>query len=237
MTAPGQLADKLGLSIVEDSWGAYASQVRYVEGPYTLYDSLTVIGPLNGRDLAVIRYLGGADAWDSDPTDGQLRYLNLWNAELKKDSRWSYNLWGVDSYLDADNKVGEYMFHNCTALETVIFPKSVTYIDENIFEMATGLKRIAIGRNTSEVECDILQDLDDYGGIEEVAFLTNQHVTSDYDDPWEAPIQNVYVPRSQMGEPASSSRRKYAAWRPSRVESSTLMMSWKTSASSRSSTA
>ena len=201
VTAAGQLASKLGLHVVEDSWGRYtATQVRWVEGPYTMYDSLTVIGPLNGYDLSVIRYMAGADAWNSDPTDGKLRYLNLWNAQLVKDTRWSYNNDDDDEYTDADNKVGDYLFDCCTALETVILPKSVTYIGENVFDTATGLKRVAIGRNTTEVECDILQDLDDYGGIDELVFLTNQHVTSDYSDPWEAPIQKVYVPKSQMGE-------------------------------------
>lgn len=201
VTAPGQLADKLGLSIVEGKSGGWsATQVRWINGPYSLYDSLTVSGPLNGRDLSVIRYMAGADAWNSDPTDGKLRYLNLWNAQLKKDTRWSYNCDGEDEYTDADNKVGDYLFDCCTALETVILPKSVTYIGENVFDTATGLKRVAVGRNTTEVECDILQDLDDYGGIDELVFLTNQHVTSDYSDPWEAPIQKVYVPRSQMGE-------------------------------------
>lgn len=201
VTAPGQLAEKLGLHVVEDSWGRYtATQVRWLEGPYTMYDSLTVSGPLNGYDLSVIRYMAGADAWNSDPTDGKLRYLNLWNAQLVKDDRWSYNNDDDDEYTDADNKVGDYLFDCCTALETVILPKSVTYIGENVFDTATGLKRVAVGRNTTEVECDILQDLDDYGGIDELVFLTNQHVTSDYDDPWEAPIQKVYVPRSQMGE-------------------------------------
>lgn len=200
VTGVGQLASKLGLHVVEDNAPGYNTEVRWLEGPYTMYDSLTVIGPLNGYDLAVIRYMAGADAWNSDPTDGKLRYLNLWNAQLKKDTRWSYNCDGEDEYTDADNKVGDYLFDNCTAIETVIFPKSVTYIGENIFEMATGLKRVAIGRSTREVECDILQDLDDYGGIDELVFLTDQHVTSDYSDPWEAPIQKVYVPRSQMGD-------------------------------------
>ncbi len=200
VTAPGQLANKLGLYVVEDNAPGYNTEVRWLEGPYTMYDSLTVSGPLNGYDLAVIRYMAGADAWNSDPTDGKLRYLNLWNAELKKDTRWSYNCDGEDEYTDADNKVGDYLFDNCTSIETVIFPKSVTYIGENIFEMATNLQRVAIGFNTKEVECDILQDLDDYGGIDELVFLTNQHVTSDYSDPWEAPIKNVYVPKSQFTE-------------------------------------
>ena len=77
-TEAGQLAGKLGLAPVKES-----GKIRYLQGDnYTKYDSLTVIGPLNGDDVAVLRHLAGADAYDSAPTDGRLRYLNLWKATL-----------------------------------------------------------------------------------------------------------------------------------------------------------
>lgn len=192
VTAPGQLAGKLGLTLRKED-----SKVRFIDGPYAKYDSLTVIGPLNGEDVAVLRHLMGANAWDSDFTDGQLRYLNLWDADLRQDDTNSYNGWGVDEYLEKDNWVGEYMFHNCNALETVILPKSVTEIGENTFQEAYGLKRIAVGRNTTKYTRDLLQDLT---GIEELVFLTNSHATSDSSDPWEAPIQQVYTLPSQLGD-------------------------------------
>ena len=192
VTAVGQLAEKLGLTVTKES-----SKIHYIQGPYAKYDSLTVIGPLNGDDVGVLRHMMGADAYDSDITDGQLRYLNLWNADLKKDTEHSYNGYGVDEYLEKDNWVGEYMFHNCNALETVILPKSVTEIGENTFQEAYGLKRIAVGRNTTKYTRDLLQDLN---GIEELVFLTEAYASSESSDPWEAPIQMVYTLPSQLGD-------------------------------------
>ena len=192
VTASGQLASKLGLTIIKED-----SKVRYINGPYAKYDSLTVIGPLNGEDVAVLRHLMGANAWESEFTDGQLRYLNLWDADLRRDDNNSYNGYGVDEYLEKDNWVGEYMFHNCNALETVILPKSVTEIGENTFQEAYGLKRIAVGSGTTKYTRDLLQDLT---GIEELVFLTQSHATSESSDPWEASIQQVYTLPSQLGD-------------------------------------
>ena len=192
VTAVGQLASKLGLTLKKEN-----GKVRFIAGPYAKYDSLTVIGPLNGEDVAVLRHMMGADAYDSDFTDGQLRYLNLWDADLKEDDENSYNGYGVDEYLEKDNWVGEYMFHNCNALESVVLPKSVTEIGENAFQEAFGLKRIAVGRNTTTYTRDLLQALT---GIEELVFLTNTHATSESSDPWEAPIQQVYTLSSQLGD-------------------------------------
>ena len=195
VTEPGQLADKLGFAT--QSLMKEDDKLRFINAPYAKYDSLTVIGPLNGEDVAVLRHLMGANAWESEFTDGQLRYLNLWDADLRRDDENSYNGYGVDEYLEKDNWVGEYMFHNCNALETVILPKSVTEIGENTFQEAYGLKRIAVGRNTSKYTRDLLQDLT---GIEELVFLTASHATSESSDPWEAPIQQVYTLPSQLGD-------------------------------------
>ena len=191
-TGVGQVADKLGLTPVKEN-----SKIRYLQGNYAKYDSLTVSGPLNGDDIGVLRHLMGANAWESEPTDGRLRYLNLWGAQLKQDDDHSYNGYGVDEYLEKDNWVGEYMFHNCTALESVVLPASVTEIGENTFQDATALKRIAVGSQTTKYTRDLLQNL---SGIEELVFLTDQYAKSESSDPWEADIQAVYVPKSQLGD-------------------------------------
>ena len=188
----GELASKLGLTLIKEN-----DKVRYIVGPYAKYDSLTVTGPLNGEDVAVLRHMMGANGWESESTDGQLRYLNLWNASLKRDMVNSYNGYGVDEYLEKDNWIGEYMFHNCNSLESVVLPKTVTEIGENAFQEAFGLKRITVGRNTTKYTRDLLQDLP---GIEEVVFLTDTPATSESSDPWEAPIGQVYTLTSQLGD-------------------------------------
>ncbi|MBO4849294.1 MAG: leucine-rich repeat protein [Prevotella sp.] len=194
VTDVGQLADKLGLTLLKES-----DKVRYIQGPYAKYDSLTVIGPLNGEDLAVIRHMAGADAYDSDPTDGCLRYLNLWDAQIKKDKKNSYNGNFSDEYIDNDNEVPDYLFENCTAIETVVFPQAATFIGENVFEDAKGLKQVCVGRKTTEYDTDLLQNLN---GIEELVLLTEGVAKNDsfWPDPWEAPIQVVWTLPSKVGD-------------------------------------
>jgi hypothetical protein len=197
VTETGQLADKLGLTLVEEN-----DKVRYIQGPYTQYDSLTVSGPLNGKDLAVIRHMAGADAYDSDPTDGRLKYLNLWNAELKKDEKNSYNGNGSDEYMDEDDLVPDYLFENCEAIETVILPQSAKKLGENIFEDAKSLQRVCIGRKTTYYNTDLLQNLD---GIDELVLLTEGFaeygawISWFFNDPWESPINVVYTTQQQIG--------------------------------------
>ena len=194
VTAVGQLADSLGLTLVEEN-----DKVRYIQGPYTQYDSLTVSGPLNGRDLAVIRHMAGADAYDSDWTDGRLKYLNLWNADIKKDTDHSYNGNFIDEKIKEDNLVPPYLFENCEAIETVILPQSAKKLGENLFEDAQSLQRVCVGRKTTEFDTDLLQNLQ---GIAELVLLTDDFATLEsnwYKDPWEAPIQSVFTTQKQLG--------------------------------------
>ena len=204
----GQLAEKLGLTAIMDG-----SAVRYLDGAYWKYKKLKVNGPMNGIDVGVLRIMMGADAWDSDPTDGKLAYVDLSGADLVKDTEHSYNKFGVDEYLEKADWVGEYMFHNCTALETLILPNSVTEIGENTFENAKNLKRLCIGEKLESYTRDLLQDIT--GGIDELVFLTDHHATSEKDDPWEAPIAQVYTKNSQLGDymsdPALTNRARYIA--------------------------
>ena len=190
---PGKLAEKLGLTMIMDG-----DRLRSVGGAYWKYDSLTVKGHLNGLDVGVLRHLMGADAWDSDPTDGRLRYLDLYDAHLDKDTKYSYNLWGVDEYLEKENWVGEYMFHNCTAIETLILPATVTEIGENTFEKATNLKHLFVGKNVEKYTRDLIQGIP--GGLEELVFMTDKYATSESDDPWEGPIGIVYTKKSLLGD-------------------------------------
>ena len=189
VTAPGQLASKLGLTLMKESY-----VVRYINGPYAKYDSLTVKGPLNGDDIAVLRYLAGANSYDSKQTDGQTKYLNLWDASITEDINVFHGKW--DENLQAD-KVPNYMFESCKMIEEVIFPQSVTAIGKSTFQDASAMKRICVGRNTKEYAKDILKNMN---GIEELVFLTNQVCSSSSDDPWKASIQNVYALQSQVGD-------------------------------------
>ncbi len=76
-------------------------------------------GPLNGVDVGVLRFLGGADVNNSDPTYGRMRYLNLYNARLKKDKDHPYQCHGMNDFIGKDDVVDEYMFYYCNKLEKV----------------------------------------------------------------------------------------------------------------------
>ena len=202
-TEVGQLAEKLGLETIMN--GNY---LKGLKGAYWNIDSLTVSGPLNGVDVGVLRFLGGADVNNSDPTYGELRYLNLYNARLKKDEDHPYQCHGVNDFIDNDDVVDEYMFYYCKSLETVILPKEATYIGEHVFDNATNLKRLCVGDKTNGYDDCVTKNV---LGLDELVFLTNAKANSDswslysYDS-WGIPIENVYTPSSllgdYMGEPA-----------------------------------
>ena len=92
------------------------------------------------------------------------------------------------------------MFYDCTALETVILPKSITGIDARIFAGCSGLKRVAITGAVKEYDSWQYTDgLFDYP-LEELVLLTDQHATTSSTDPWGATLQQVYTFPSQIGD-------------------------------------
>lgn len=191
-TAVGQLAEKLGLETVMS--GDYLVGLR---GAYWKIDSLTVNGPLNGVDVGVLRFLAGADVNNSDPTAGQLKYLNLYGAQLKKDTDHPYQCWGTNDYLTEDSLVGDFMFTYCKSLQTLILPKTAKKMGENVFEEAHGLKRLAIGDDIVEADNELFEDVE--LPLEELVFLKSL-CKSDEDDCWTPGTEVAYVPRSLVGE-------------------------------------
>ena len=191
-TEVGQLAEKLGLETIMD--GNYLTGLK---GAYWKIDSLTVSGPLNGVDVGVLRFLGGADVNNSDHTAGQMKYLNLYGASLSKDTEHPYQCWGNNNYLKEDDMVGDFMFTYCDKLQTVILPKSATKIGENVFEEAHGLKHLAIGDSTAKADNELFEDVEH--PLEELVFL-NGLCISDEDNCWSPGANVVYVPRKLIGE-------------------------------------
>ena len=209
VTKPDELAEKLGL-FVEMSYSGlkYGDEPRYVHGPYAKYDSLTISGPLGNVDLAVIRYLAGSDAYSGGgkATDGRLRYLNLYDADIKKtdDGYHYYNdeqsMVGARYDIKSDNKLPVYLFKGCTALETVILPKSLTDMEARIFAGCSALKRVAIaGSLTDYDDAMYLSGLLDYP-LEELVFVSDKPAVSERNNPWGQPINVVFTKKSQLGD-------------------------------------
>ena len=207
----GTLADELGLSVEWSYSGGYAGdEPRYLHGNYSKYDSLTVSGPLNNLDLWVIRYLAGSNGYNRGgvATEGCLRYLNLYNASIKKDESCkahylNSSIFIVDGWreIDNDNQLPMQVFRGCTALESVILPKTLTSIKSGIFEGCTNLKHLAM--------TGALKEYDGYGyklfhmldyPLEELVFLTDGHATSDAKDPWGQDIGAAFTSQERLSD-------------------------------------
>ena len=209
VTKPDELAEKLGL-FVEMSYSGlfFGDEPRYVHGNYAKYDSLTISGPLGNVDLAVIRYLAGCDAYTAGgkATDGRLRYLNLFNATIKKtdDGYHYYNddltFNGTRYSIVSDNELPDYLFTGCTALETVILPKSLKKIGTRIFAGCSSLKQLAVTGSIDDYESwTNSSGLLDYP-LEMLVFATDKPAQSSRKNPWGQTITTVYTKKSQLGE-------------------------------------
>ena len=209
----GTLAEKLGLSVEWSYTGTIVAgdEPYRLHGNYAKYDSLTVSGPLNDLDLWVLRYMAGNNGYErgfGTDTDGKLRYLNLYDASIRKDGDCKAHYINTSEYTeivwedtDNDNEIGKYLFSGCKVLETIILPKSVTTLVTGFFNGCTNLKRVAITGATKQydgweyVKARILEY-----PLEELVFYTDGIATSTAKDAWGKPIYNVYTKQSQLND-------------------------------------
>ena len=209
LTEAGTLAEKLGLYVEWSYAGAAGGdEPRYIHGNYAKYDSLVVHGPLNDFDLWTIRYLTGNNGYDRGgvATDGALRYLNLYDTRIVKDSNKAHYLnksWGIKwSWLDIKNanELPYNLFYNCTALESIVLPKTLTKINARIFEGCSSLKRLAVPASLQDYDTwEYFQGLLDYP-LEELVFVTNDPAVSSRSNPWQQDISIVYTKQSQLSD-------------------------------------
>ena len=151
LTEPGTLAEKLGLTIT-------ATDPLTISGNYGKYDSLKVVGPINGTDMGVIRIMCGRDVDNcEDIYPRNLKYLDLYDAHIKAGGE-DYNQDGDNDRITEDDCIDTYMFWELDALETLILPKSVTKIKDNAFEGCDRLRRLVIGDNTVSIGEEVTYD-------------------------------------------------------------------------------
>ncbi len=116
--------------------------------------ALKVIGPLNGDDIRIIREMGGSD-YKGNFTFGKLSYLDLSDASIVKGGSHYYDDY-YDNYYNgrhytSNDKIGAYMFCNCSQLKTITFPNSVTTIEYDAFRNCTGLTSITIPNSVTTI--------------------------------------------------------------------------------------
>ena len=199
LTEPGTLAEALGITIT-------GTDPLTISGNYSKYDSLKIVGPINGTDVGVIRFMGGRDVNNADVTlAGNLKYLDLYDAHIKAGGA-DYNQDGSNDRITEDDCIDTYMFWKLDALETLILPKSVTKIKDYAFNNCNALRRLVIGDNTKSIGEEVTHDSPK---LQEVIMLCNEVPATD-GDAWaeEKTIKVFYVPNA-IREHLSGSRVYY----------------------------
>lgn len=171
LTEPGTLAQALGLAIT-------GTDPLTISGNYGKYDSLKVVGPINGTDVGVIRFMGGRDVDNCDVVyAGSLKYLDLYDAHIKAGGA-DYNQDGSNNCITEDNCVDTYMFWELDKLETLILPKSATKIKDNAFNNCNVLSRLVIGDNVQSIGEEVTHDSPQ---LRELIMLGDQVAATDAD--------------------------------------------------------
>ena len=198
VTEPGTLADALGFSVSMDT----SNDIGRIGGDLISITALKVNGPINGKDIAVLRMLGGRDEEDAEEVIlARMTYLDLYDATICTDhDNICFNRSGVNDYVEYDNVIPEHMFWKLDKLQTVILPKNVTKIDDNAFYDCLNLETIVVGDATTFVGNDAFGECPN---LKNIVFLCNDKPTLDgdaftdpvSDQPYQ--VEKMYVPLSQ----------------------------------------
>ena len=116
-----------------------------------LVTNLKIIGEINGTDLRFIREMAGSDV-KGDSTSGNLSVLDLSEARFVAGGGYYYIRYY--RYYTSNNIIGEYAFHGCSSLTSVIIPSSVTGIGEDAFSYCSSLTSINIPSSVTEIGRD-----------------------------------------------------------------------------------
>lgn len=121
------------------------------------YETLSIIGDLNGDDLRLLRKMAGRDV-DGTMTAGRLADINLADANIVAGGE-SYD----GSHFSQRDTVGQGLFAGCTGLRNVVLPDDVTFIAKDVFLNCTSLTHIALpGSVTSIIPssgCEALESI------------------------------------------------------------------------------
>lgn len=131
---------------------------------YLSINSLKVVGPINGKDVAVLRQMMGADIYEGTKR-GRLNSLDLSDATVVAGGGSYYT--GGGSFYTSNNEISEQMFawieglqlltlptntlfiadkafYSCKTLKSVVVPQRVTTIGEDAFAFTESLQSITI---------------------------------------------------------------------------------------------
>ena len=197
LTEPGTLADALEFSVSMET----PDDIGRINGNFTKISALKVNGPINAKDIAVLRMLGGRDEEDADEVVlARMTYLDLYDATICTDpDNICFNRDGNNDYVENENEIPEHMFWKLDRLQTVILPKSVTKIDDNAFYDCLNVETIVVGDATVYIGNDAFGKCKN---LKNIVFLGNEKAELDgdaftdpiTDQPYQ--VEKMYIPFS-----------------------------------------
>ena len=210
LTKMNTLADSLGLTVEshEKRWGGQ-HLIDKVTGKMSDITALKVSGPIGSQDVAVLRMLAGCTPNNNIAYTSNLSYLDLYDAEIKKDEDWSFLKYYVyseppllrdkESAIEEDNVAPVRMFYNCNNLKTIIMPRTATKLDDYALNTMASLETIVVGDNVTSIEDKAFGDA---SNLKTIIFLGGAAETASdfFDDNIEGDcnkVDNMYVPKSE----------------------------------------
>lgn len=115
--------------------------------------SMKLTGPLNGKDLQMLREMAGGGK-DERGTDGSLQHLDLSKAAIVEGE--TYMFYNAETHKPTadyswNNVVGTHMFSNCKRLVSISLPQTAIVIKDHAFCGCDNLKEVIIGNATKEI--------------------------------------------------------------------------------------
>ena len=112
--------------------------------------NLKIVGEINGTDLKFIREMAGCD-YDGKETDGKLSILDLSDAKIVEGGSAYYSDRDDGFIYTSNDKLGDYVFFDCSGLTSLTLPSSVTKIGCYALSNCIGLTSLTLPSSITEI--------------------------------------------------------------------------------------
>ena len=137
-----------------------------------LITNLKIVGKINGTDLKFIREMAGRDFY-MKKTDGKLSILDLSDAKIVEGG-FAYIWYYGNNMYTSNDKLGNYVFYDCSGLTSLTLPSSVTSIGWSAFSGCSGLTSLTLPSSVTSIGgyafagCSGLTSLTILSGVAEI---------------------------------------------------------------------
>ena len=112
--------------------------------------NLKIVGEVNGTDLKFIREMAGCD-FNGKETDGKLSILDLSDAKIVEGGSAYYSDRDDGFIYTSNDKLGDYVFNDCSVLTSLSIPSGVTKIGCYAFKNCIGLTSLTLPSSVTEI--------------------------------------------------------------------------------------